>query len=185
MLPFLWSSQANVAVSELIRWGHRYGLNHTFHTLLSSSENIYVIADGIHSNILHLDILAMSLRSQILLFILLIVFITLGRYFEWKIDKNLRSVFVLTNSLSASENPFCYDSRRLRRPQVKDQKLRNESLQREFNINLVSYRYRVTRKVGKKLPADSLFHHPTLVVGNYRSSPLAVKAVGKKSKGGL
>ena len=115
--------------------------------------NAYVIADGIHSHTLDLNNSAMSLRSPIFL-CLLIVFITLVRYFEWKIDYNLRSVFVLANSLSASKNPFGYDSRRLRRSQVKERKLRHESLEREFNINLVSYRYRMTHLVGES-PVDS------------------------------
>ena len=105
--------------------------------------NAYAIVDGIHSHILYLINLAMSLRSPKFL-CLLIVFFTLVRYFEWKIDYNLRSVFVLANSLSASKNPFGYDCRRLRRSQVKERKLRHESLEREFKINLVSYRYRIT-----------------------------------------
>ena len=91
--------------------------------------NAFVVADGIHSHTSYLDNSAMSLRSPIFLCLLIVVFITLVRYFEWKIDYNLRSVFVLANSLSASENPFLYDSRKLRRPQVKDRKLRDALLQ--------------------------------------------------------
>ena len=127
--------------------------------------NAYVIVDGIHSHTLYLKNLAMSLRSPKFL-CLLIVFITLVCYFEWKIDYNLRSVFVLANSLSASKNPFGYDSRRLRRSQVKDRKLRHESLQREFNINLVSYRYRVTHLVGKNLQLTQIWEVPSSRLGS-------------------
>ena len=148
--------------------------------------NAFVVADGIHSHTSYLDNSAMSLRSPIFL-CLLIVFITLVRYFERKIDYNLRSVFVLANSLSASENPFLYDSRKLRRPQVKDRKLRDASLQREFNINLVSYRYKVTHLVGKNLQLTQIWDAPPSYLGSRKlqKQPTSCQSCWKEVKGGF
>ena len=83
----------------------------------------------------------MPLKNPLLLF-LFILLLSLSFHFEWKVDKGLRSLWrqtlVLANSLSPSESPFREDDRREKRPVVTDQRLRDESLQRKFEIDLVS-----------------------------------------------
>ena len=85
--------------------------------------------------------LIMPLKTPLLMF-LFILLLSLSFHFEWKVDKDLRSLWrqtlVLANSLSPSKNPFREDDRREKRPVVTDQRLRDESLQREFEKDLVS-----------------------------------------------
>ena len=91
------------------------------------------------------SILTMPLKNALLL-LMFILLVTLSFRFEMKIDYNLRSVYnliwrrtlVVANSFSPSTNPFLEDSRKEKRPLVTDRRLRDESLQREFNIDLVS-----------------------------------------------
>ena len=84
----------------------------------------------------------MSLKRPLLLFGVFVLLV-LSRHFEWNIDmtsggNSQRSVFSLLNALSSSKNPFLEDGRRDKRPLVTDRRLRDASLQREFNIDLVS-----------------------------------------------
>ena len=83
-----------------------------------------------------------------------IVLLALGHLFEWKIDYTLRSVFIMSNTLSSSNNPFLEDGRREKRPPVTDQKLRDTSLQRKFNIDQVNYRLVFSGNTHKKLFND-------------------------------